>query len=120
MLKAVKGSNEALTNGTDFVQIVEKVPDAKGESRSEKRGAEHLLEAIKILFEDLNIDKLAKEKLTGLTTDGENANAGNHSGIWVRMKHYLQRDVLCMWYLAYKSDLVLPDVEMNVTEIKHW
>ncbi|KAF5296696.1 hypothetical protein FQA39_LY12396 [Lamprigera yunnana] len=36
--------------------------DNKCESKSQKRGAEGLLEAIKILFEDLNIDKLAKEK----------------------------------------------------------
>lgn len=52
-----------------------------GESQSEKLGAEGLLEAIKILFENLNIDQLAKGKLTGLTTDGESSNTGKNSGL---------------------------------------
>lgn len=40
-----------------------------GESKSVKRGAEGLLDAVKILFEDLEIESLAKEKLTSLTTE---------------------------------------------------
>lgn len=91
-----------------------------GESKSEKRVAEGLLEAIKILFEDLSIDQLAKEKLTALTTDGESSNTGKNSGLWVRMKDYLRRDILCVWCIAHRSDLVLSDVKMNVTEVKNW
>ncbi|KAL4148449.1 hypothetical protein QTP88_002689 [Uroleucon formosanum] len=45
-----------------------------GESKSDIRGAEGLLDSIKIVFQDLDIEDTAKEKLTGVTTDGENAN----------------------------------------------
>lgn len=91
-----------------------------GESKSIKRGAEGLLDAVKILFEDLEIESLAKEKLTSLTTDGENANTGKNSGLWVRMKNYLERNILCIWCVAHRSDLVLSDLELSIMEVKHW
>lgn len=51
----------------------------------------------------LSMADIEKEKLTGLTTDGESANKGkNHdyylyimgknSGLWARMKDYLERE----------------------------
>ncbi|KAK4883440.1 hypothetical protein RN001_006759 [Aquatica leii] len=109
-----------IVGGLVMKNVKEELENADCESKSEKRGAEGLLEAIKILFVDLNIDKLAKEKLTGLTTNGENANTDKNSGLWVRMKDYLQRDILSMWDVAHRSDLVLSDVEMNIIEVKHW
>lgn len=67
-----------------------------GESKSDKRGAEGLLDSVKIIFQNLGIEDLAKEKLTGITTDGENANTGRKTGLWARMKQYLEKDILCL------------------------
>jgi hypothetical protein len=86
------------------------------ESKSSKRGAEGLLESIESVLEDLNILSIAKEKLTGLTTDGESANSGRKSGLWVRMKTYLEKDILCFWCIAHRSDLALSDLEESVME----
>lgn len=49
------------------------------ESKSSKRGAEGLLQSIKIILDDLSILCIAKEKLTGLTTNEEGANIGRKS-----------------------------------------
>ncbi|KAF5275258.1 hypothetical protein FQA39_LY06918 [Lamprigera yunnana] len=64
--------------------------------------------------------KETKSVFLGLTTDRENANTGKNSGLPVRTKDYLQRDILCMWCVAHRSDLVFFDVEMNVTEVDHF
>lgn len=65
--------------------------------KADTRGAEGLLDSVILRFKDIGIENLAKEKLVGLTTDGENANTGKSSGLWVRMKEYLQRDIfLCL------------------------
>lgn len=47
-----------------------------GDSKSNKRGADGLLDSVKIVFQELDIENIAKEKLTVITTDGENANTG--------------------------------------------
>ena len=71
-----------------------------GESKSSLRGAEGLMKSIKIVLENLSLGDIAKDKLTGLTTDGESANTGKNSGLWVRMKEYLGRDLFCVWCVA--------------------
>lgn len=91
-----------------------------GESKSRFRGAEGLMESIKIVLENLDLLDTAREKLTGLTTDGESANTGKHSGLWARMKEYLGRDVLCIWCVAHRSDLAMLDLESTVIEVQHW
>jgi hypothetical protein len=91
-----------------------------GESKSDKRGAEGLLDSVIMIFQSLGIEGLAKEKLTGITTDGENANTGRKSGLWVRMKQYLEKDIFCVWCIAHRSDLALSDLESSVTEVAHW
>lgn len=91
-----------------------------GETKSEKRGAEGLLESITLCFRMHNLEDLAKEKLTGLTTDGESANTGKNTGLWVRLKNYLGRNILCIWCVAHRTDLVLSDLEVSVSEVKHW
>jgi hypothetical protein len=52
-----------------------------GESKADKRGAEGLLDSVIMIFQNLGIEGLMKEKLTGVTTDGENANTGRKSGL---------------------------------------
>jgi len=91
-----------------------------GESKSDIRGAEGLLDSIKILFRDLGIEDIAKENLTGVTTDGENANTGKNGGLWVRLKQYLKKDIFCMLCVAHRSDLVLSDLESTIMEVRHW
>lgn len=34
----------------------------------------------------LGLEDTSKEKLTGFTTDGESANTGKNSGLWVRLR----------------------------------
>ena len=91
-----------------------------GESKSDLRGAEGLLESIKIAFSNLGIENVAKSKLTGLSTDSENANTGKNSGLWPRMKNYLQRDLLTVWCVAHRADLAMSDLKRTVTEVLHW
>lgn len=91
-----------------------------GESKSSLRGAEGLMESVKIVLENLDLGGTAKEKLTGLTTDGESANTGKFSGLWVRMQEYLGRDLLCIWCVAHRSDLAMSDLESAVIEVQHW
>lgn len=91
-----------------------------GESKSSLRGAEGLMDSVKIVFENLGLSETAKDKLTGLTTDGESANTGKNSGLWVRMKEYLGRDLLCVWCVAHRSDLAMLDLESAVNEVQHW
>lgn len=91
-----------------------------GESHSEKRGAEGLMDAVLTNFKYLGIGEVAKKKLTGLTTDGESANIGRKSGLWAKLNEYLGRDLLCVWCVAHRSDLAFSDSEASVTEIKHW
>ncbi|VVC27553.1 Hypothetical protein CINCED_3A009277 [Cinara cedri] len=63
---------------------------------------------------------IAKEKLTGLTINGESANTGKKSGLWVRLREYLKRDILCIWCVTDRCDLAFSDIESMVTEVKHW
>lgn len=91
-----------------------------GESESDIRGAEGLLNSVKIVFQDLGIEDIAKEKLTGVTTDGENANTGNNGGLWARLKQFLKKDIFCMWCVAHRSDLVLSDLESTIVKVRHW
>lgn len=91
-----------------------------GEKKANTRGAQGLLDSVILCFKDMGIENLAKEKLVGLTTDGENANTGKNSGLWVRMKEYLQRDIFCIWCVAHRTDLVLNDLESTISEVKIW
>lgn len=91
-----------------------------GESHSSKRGAEGLLDCILSTLKKLGLEDVAKEKLTGLTTDGESANTGKKSGLWVRLREYLKRDILCIWCVTHRCDLAFSDIESMVTEVKHW
>lgn len=91
-----------------------------GESHSSKRGAEGLLDCILSTLKKLGLEDMDKEKLTGLTTDGESANTGKKSGLWVRLREYLKRDILCIWCVTHRCDLAFSDIESMVTEVKHW
>lgn len=71
-------------------------------SKSNKEGAEELLESIKVNLGGLNVLRIAKEKLTG----GECANTGRKSGLWVGMMTYSVKDILCFWRIAHISDVV--------------
>lgn len=84
-----------------------------GESKSNKRGAEGLLDSVTIIFQELGIETIAKEKLTGITT-------GIKRGLWVRVRRYLEKDILCFWCIAHRSDLAISDLEATVLEVKHW
>ena len=91
-----------------------------GETHSEIRGADGLLNSVLNLFQKLEITDVLKEKLTGLTTDGESVNTGKNAGLWVKLKQFLENDVLCMWCVAHRADLVLEDLERSVMEVQHW
>ena len=57
------------------------------------RGAEGMLEAVKNGFQEIGYDfetKAAKQ-LTGITTDGENANTGQKAGFGLGYKKYVKR-----------------------------
>jgi len=49
--------------------------------------------------------------MTGLTTDG---NTGKNSGLWVRLLEYLKKEILCIWCVAHRSDLVFGDLQASV------
>ncbi|KAE9521328.1 hypothetical protein AGLY_018271 [Aphis glycines] len=68
----------------------------------------------------LTIKNISKEKLLGLTTDGKSANTGKKSGLCVRLREYLKRDILCIWCVTHRCDLAFSDIELMVTEVKHW
>jgi len=70
-------------------------------------------------FKNLGLEDMTKEKLTGLTTDGESANTGKKSGLCVRLREYLKRDILCIWCVTHRCDLAFSDIESMVTEVKH-
>lgn len=90
-----------------------------GESHSEKRGAEGLMDAVLTNLKYLGIDEVAKKERTGLTTDGESGNTRRKSGLWAKMNEYPGRELLCVWCVAHRSDLAHTDLEASVTEIKH-
>ena len=50
------------------------------ESYSETHDAEGLLDAVVLTLKQLSLEEISKQKLTGLTTDGESANNGRKSG----------------------------------------
>lgn len=91
-----------------------------GESHSSKRGAEGLLDSIIITLKNLNLEDIAKQNMTGLTTDGESANTGKNSGLWVRLREHLKKEILCIWCVAHRSDLAFGDLQASVVEVKHW
>ncbi len=91
-----------------------------GEAHSPKRGADGLLDAVVINLEERGLKETAIAKLTSLTTDGENANTGRRGGLWVKLREYLGRDILCFWCIGHRSDLVIDDLKATVSEFKHW
>ena len=83
----------------------------------EEDGAQGLLDAVKEVMQQLN---LPREKLVGITTDGESANTGRHAGLWQRMNDLLGRQIITIWCVCHRSDLALESVERTVAEIQHW
>ena len=55
-----------------------------------------------------------------MTTDGEADNTGRRSGLSARLRTFLERDILCLWCIAHRSDLAFGDLQANVSEVKHW
>ena len=51
-------------------------------------GSKGMLEAVKNGFDEMgiNFETKASKHLTGITTDGENANSGTRSGLWTRIR----------------------------------
>ena len=92
---------------TVFLNVVE--PEASG--------AEGLMEAVKSSLAAANAPL---GKLTGVTTDGESANTGKKSGLWARLKEFLNRPILTMWCVCHRSDLAMEAVETMVPELNHW
>ncbi|KAL4141598.1 hypothetical protein QTP88_004214 [Uroleucon formosanum] len=88
-----------------------------GESHSSKRGAEGLLDSIIITLKNLSLEDFAKQNMTDLTTDGESANTGKNSGLWVRLREYLKKEILCIWCVAHRSNLAFGDLQASVVEV---
>jgi hypothetical protein len=91
-----------------------------GESHSQKRGAEGLLDSVVSNMQKLGMTEVCKRKLTGITTDGESANTGKNGGLRVKLKAYVERDILCVWCVAHRSDLAFSDLEASVSEVRQW
>jgi len=91
-----------------------------GESHSQKRGAEGLLDSVVSNMQKLGMTEVCKRKLTGIIMDGESANTGKNGGLWVKLKAYVERDILCVWCVAHRSDLAFSDLEASVSEVKQW
>jgi hypothetical protein len=71
-----------------------------GESHSSKRGAEGLLDSVITILKNLNLEHIATQNMTGLTTDGKSANTGKKSGLWVRLQKHLKKEIHCIWCVA--------------------
>jgi hypothetical protein len=56
--------------------------------------------------------------LLSLTTDGESANTGRHSGLWKLLQDELGRFVFCLWCVCHRSDLAFHDAISCVPELK--
>lgn len=91
-----------------------------GESHSPLRGSEGLLCALKDRLEQCNLLSAAQSSMVGLSTDGENANTGRHSGLWMKTEQLLGREILTFWCMAHRSDLCLGYLESSVAEFQHW
>lgn len=91
-----------------------------GECHSQLHGAEGMLDAFLLRIRDLNLEEKVKEKLVGLTTDGENANTGAHCGLWKAMSDFLEHGLMTVWCVAHRSDLAFESIEASVPEVRHW
>ena len=60
------------------------------------------------------------QKMMSLSTDGESANTGRHSGLWKLVEQHLDRYIFCMWCVCHRSDLVFHDMVSSVPELKRW
>lgn len=90
------------------------------ESHSSKRGAEGLLDSIITTLKPLNLEYIATQNMTGLTTDGESANTGKKSGLCVRLQEHLKKEILCIWCVVHRSDLAFGDLQASIVEVKNW
>lgn len=77
-----------------------------GDYKSSTRGSEGLMYSVHIVFDNMGIENLIKNKLKGLTTDGKSTNTGKNRDLCVRMKQYLVKDLLCACCVAHMSRLV--------------
>jgi len=91
-----------------------------GESHSSKRGAEGLLDSVIITLKNLNLEDIAKQNMTGLTTERDSVNTGKISGLWVRLREHLKKEILCIWCVVHRSDLAFGDLQASAVEMKHW
>jgi hypothetical protein len=91
-----------------------------GECHSKLRGADGMVEAISNCLVSCDLLQVAKEKLVGLTTDGESANTGRHGGMWIKLSGMLGRGLLNFWCFAHRSDLALENIEATLPEFWHW
>lgn len=91
-----------------------------GESHSSKSRAEDLLDSIIITLKNLNLEDIAKQNITGLTTDGESVNTGKNSGLQVRLREHQKKEILCIWCIEHRSNLEFGDLQISVVEVKRW
>ena len=92
---------------------------------SEKSGAEGLLDSLCISLENIvkskqsESDEDVMDKLIGISTDGESANAGSEGGLWELLMEKLQRKLRTMWCVCHRSDLAYEAVHNSVPELKY-
>ena len=91
-----------------------------GACHSDLHGVAGLVDALDQLFTDLGVKDLCKQKLVGLTTDGESANTGRHGGLWVKLAEYLGHGLLTIWCVGHRSDLAPESVSNVVPAFRHW
>ena len=87
---------------------------------SDLHGADGLLDSFKKALKQIGLtEELIKEKLLGVTTDGEAANTGKNEGLWEKIKAWLGRLILTIWCVWHRSNLAIEDVDDN-NELTLW
>ena len=83
----------------------------------EQSGAKGLQEAVNSA---LDICGANRDKLSGITTDGEAASTGKKSGLWRLLIDQFERELLTFWCCAHRSDLAVESIIVSVPELKIW
>ena len=88
---------------------------------NEERGADGLFNVVSSSVTDLDVSiDTIKEKIDGVTTDGELANTERQSGLWARLEQYLGRLFLNSLCACHRPDLAMEDMFRVVPELTTW
>ena len=82
-------------------------------------GAQGMLDAIKLSCNEIGWSfEDAKQTISSITTDGENAMSGSQSGLWVRLQAECKLNLITQWCVGHRASLAFKAVTNTVVEIK--